>query len=366
MKTGRHLFLLFTWALIFFGGAPPVLAVTLNDVLDGMNMVRRPDALAALSYDGEMRIMKTAGTEDSRFSKFDFKAKWMAPDKWRCKWNSEIRDTSEGDLADPYGQSHPAVDHVLLSRPDFMDCIRKSWSVEYSGSAYWDNEPAWQLIARPRDIADRTPEFRLFVRKNDFCLLRTAVDLPDGTSATTDFEWMVVDAIRLAAKFKTRFEPPLGPVTGFETTFFNYQINPDLTDKDFPRVEMIDTIDQVHSESNRPDSFEGLYHGFEGEPVTAYIHDASGIYDRLNFTFALKMVNRAAFKLLEDRKKEIRNVAADAVSEFSRNCEEGLETMKGKWECGRAVRDAINLLLGQEVVSDFYFLDYILLKPGDE
>ena len=203
------------------------------------------------------------------------------------RFSSDLSDLG-GDL----GGGYPAVDHMFWARPDCMDVLYKKWTVEYQGSAFWDGDPAWQLLVRPTDLTVQTPPFNLYVRKDDFFPLRTTVDFPDGTKAVTDMTWLTVSGVVVPAKFTTKFSPAIGPLSGIETTFYNHQINPDLSNVDFSR-QAGSVSDDNGSEDVQP-VFEELYHGFDDDPIIVKIADSSGAYDRLSLTFTLYVEDASA------------------------------------------------------------------------
>jgi hypothetical protein len=291
------------------------------------------------------------------------KAAWRAPDEWMVEY-------ATGGIPSPASESmpdsgHPAFDHVLLSRPDFIDILRQSWTFEYQGTALWDGEPAWQLLVRPTDLTLDTPQFNILVRKDDFTPLRTVVDLGNGGMALTDLTWLTIDNVALPAKFTTRFEPPVGPLTSFETTFFNHEINPDLSGVTFPRQGGSLTISDEDIADGGSGIIEELYHGFADDPVIAPISDSTGAYDRLSFTFSLYVEDPALVDRLNENREEIRSLAVDVVAGREWSGAGGLSSLDGKWQCGEDIRGKINEFLGTDRITDFYFLDFTPLQPGE-
>ncbi len=341
--------------------AVPAGATTLSEVLSGIADARKPVGLTTLTFMGDMRLdLNTeTGLLPEQVSLF---AAWRAPGDWFCSYESG------GELAgslDEAGGGHPSVNHVLLSRPDFLDVLDMVWVAQYQGTALWDGEPAWQLLFSTRDLTLDVPPFQLYVRKDDLVPLRASATFDDGTVATTDFSWIVVDEIIVPAKFTTRFEPAVGPLSGFETTYFNHEVNTDLSGVNFPREEgTLLSINEPEGES--PPVFEELYHGFADDPIVAPINDSSGTYDRLSFTFSLYVESESVFGELNGRRQAIRTLAGEIVSEWDWSGDDGLSTPGGKYECGMEIMTAIGELLDTDAITDFYFLDFDPLEPGDE
>jgi hypothetical protein len=365
-RTFPHIAVLVLSLTLMLGFPSRSYAVTLSDILAGINDLRRPANLNTLTFEGDIRL-DIATDSDERtgylLGATTLKAAWRAPDEWMVEITTD-GSTSPASGYNP-GATHPAFDHLLLSRPDFIDILRQSWTFEYQGTALWDGDPAWQLLVRPIDLTLDTPQFNLIVRKDDFTPLRTVVDLGDGTMASTDLTWLTVDSITLPAGFTTRFEPPIGPLSSYETTFFNHEVNPDLSGVVFPRQEGSLTIpDETALE---PDSgiIAELYHGFADDPVIAPITDSSAAYTSLSFTFSLYVEDPALFDRLDDNREQIRSIALDVVSGREWSGAGGLSSLDGKWQCGEDIRARINEFLETARITDFYFLDFTPLQPGE-
>lgn len=340
----------------------PTGATTLSEVLVGIYNARNPASLTSLSFLGDMRL----DLDDERGamlpSQISLLAAWRSPDEWYSTYeiSGEIATGMRG-----LGYSHPAVDQVILSRPDFLDVLDKVWTVQYQGTAMWDGEPAWKILFNTRDITLDTPPFTLYVRKDDFVPLRTKVEFSDGTTAITDLYWIVTDDVLLPTKFTTTFTPPIGPLAGYETTWFNHEINPDLSDIDFPREEgsLLSSNDPDLDEG--PAVFEELYHGFADDPIIAPINDSSGTYDRISFTFSLYVEDASIPGQLDLRQVAIRNLAIDIISDWEWSGDNGLSMPGGKYECGKEIVGAIGELLRTDAITDFYFLDWEPIEAGE-
>jgi hypothetical protein len=331
------------------------LATTLSEVLDGIDALRRPPSLDSLSFTGEVVIDLEDSSSGLLPENATFQGAWRTPDEWFCVWELS-GETAEA--VENVNWGHPALDHVLLSRPDFLQSLYREWTAQYQGTALWSGDPAWQLVFRPTDLANRMPGFNLIVRKDDFVPVRASVTFPDGAIATTDLEWVNLEGVLLPSRFTTRLDQPLGPLRGFETTFFNHEINPDLSGIEFPRREgTLNTSEDVDAEEGPP-VFEELYHGFADDPIVAPINDSSGTYTSIEFTFSLYVEDREIFSELDRRKDEISKLAIDVVSGREWTGKGGLSDPAGKYECGEAIRKAICELLETEAVTDFYFLEF--------
>ncbi|MCX6647261.1 MAG: hypothetical protein NTY09_13025 [bacterium] len=345
----------FVVLLIFFLSAKPASATTVSDVLAGINNARAPESLTSLSFLGDMRMSLESGG-GLLPAQSSILAAWQSPDLWYSTYelSGEIASGMSG-----IGPGHPAVDQVFLSRPDFLNIIDTVWTAQYQGSATWDGDPAWQLLFTTRDITLDTPPFTLYVRKDDFVPLRASVQFQDGSTATTDMTWIVQDGILLPAKFTTTFNPPIGPLSGYETTWFNHEINPDLSNIDFPREE------GTLLSGNDPDIddgaavFEELYHGFADDPISSPLTDSSGTYSHIEFTFSLYVEDSSIPDQLNSRQSAIRELAIQVISGWDWSGDNGLSTPGGKYECGKAIENAIGELLGTASITDFYFLDFV-------
>jgi hypothetical protein len=344
-------------ALVFLALAGAAVATTLNDVLVGIDSVKKPADLTSISFMGDLRVNLDEDTAPIVPRQANFLAAWKAPDEWFCTWELS------GELAtglNSVGASggHPAVDHVLLSRPDLMGILTFSWNAEYQGSAVWDGEPAWQLRFSPIDRTVDLPSFNMIIRKDDFVPLRTTVQFEDGPTATTDLTWTEIEGVLVPSKFTTRFNPAVGPLSGFETTFFNHDINPDLSGIEFPSEEGALLTGNDADIDEGPPVFEELYHGFADDPIVAPIEDSSGTYEKLSFTFSLYVEDPDVVDELDSRHGEIVDLAIDVLADWDWSGDDGLSTPSGKWDCGREIMDAINELFGTESITDFYFLDF--------
>lgn len=332
-------------------------ATTLSEVLDGIDSVRKPSALNSLSFMGDLRLDLVEESAGLVPEQANFLAAWRSPDDWFSTW--ELSGALASGLDSVAGGSgHIALDHLTLSRPDFVDVLTITWDVEYQGTALWDGEPAWQLICRPKDIQSTLPDFNLVVRKDDFVPLRTGVDFIDGSSATTDLEWITIDNVLVPAKFTTSFGRSIGPLKGFATTFFNHEINPDLSGIDFPGTSGTLITQPNDAIDEGPSVYDELYHGFADDPITASIEDSSGTYTSLEFTFSLYVEDLDMINELNNRKSAITDLAIQIVSGWDWSGDDGLSTPSGKWDCGREIMRSINELLITEAITDFYFLDF--------
>jgi len=361
MKTPSKTLLSCCIWIVVLAGAIPSSATTISDVLDGIASAKKPPGLASLSFMGDMRLDLDVEAGGMLPEQTSLLAAWRAPNEWFCTYelSGEVATGLRG-----LGGGHPAVDHVLLSRPDFLDVLDVAWTAQYQGTALWEGAPAWQLLFTTRDITLDTPPFTLYVRKDDFFPLRTVVEFADGTKATTDLTWIILEGTVVPSRFTTRFEPPAGPLAGFQTTYFNHDINPDLSGIEFPREE--GSVVSSSGADEGPAVFEELYHGFADEPIIAPIKDSSGTYDRLEFTFSLYVEDPSITRELDRRLEPITTLAIEIVSEWEWSGEDGLSSPGGKYECGREILQAISELLGSDAITDFYFLDFDPLEPGEE
>jgi flagellar basal body-associated protein FliL len=345
----------------------PAQATTLSDVLDGISSIRKPDILKTLSFKGDMRLDLSNDSASILPSEASVSTAWMAPDKWKVEWEIGGQPSTDmSGMTDITGgkSAHPAVDHVLWCRPDCLDVLYRSWTVEYQGTAFWEGDPAWQLLVRPTDLTSDTPPFNMYVRKDDYYPLRVSVEFPDGTKAVTDLTWLTVDGVVVPARFTTQFTPRVGPLRGFETTFYNHQINPDLSNVDFTRQEISMTSGGDESDDTQP-IFEELYHGFDDLQIVTDIVDSTGTYDRLSFTFSLYVEDPAVKDLLNKKQDAIRSLAAQVMSGREWSGDAGLSRPGPKYQAGRDIQKAINDFLGTDKITDFYFLDFKPLKPGE-
>ena len=340
----------------------PAGAATLSDVLAGIDSVRRPNTLTAMTFAADLQLNLVAVEGGILPEEASCQAAWRAPGDWMVAWQTGTE--SLGPMGDMSG-AHPAVDHLLIGRPDFLGILYRTWTIEYQGSAFWEGEPAWQLLVRPTDLTVETPSFNLYVRKDDFVVLRASVEFPDGTRAITDLTWVTIDNVSAPARFTTVFTPALGPLAGFETTFHNHQINPDLSGVDFPGEEGTIVPSNETGAEEGPPIFQELYHGFADEPVVANISDSSGTYDRVRFTFSLYVEDSTLVPQLNHNHDRIRDLAAQVVSGREWSGEAGLGSPGGKFQCGEDIRTAINDFLGTDKITDFYFLDFTPLEPGE-
>ncbi len=338
-----------------------VKATTLSEVLEGILDARKPASLSALSFTGDLAIDLTDEAGGFIPREADLLAAWRAPDEWICSFELS-GDRSVG--MEGLGAAHPAVDHVLLSRPDFIDVLDIDWTVEYQGTAMWDGDPAWKLFFRPTDLNSPEPGFNLYVRKDDFQPLRTEVTFSDGTTGITDLTWVTVSDVLVPSNFRTVLNPPIEPLSGFTTTYCNHEINPDLSDFQFTRQEGSLSASNDPEIIDGPAIFEELYHGFENDPIIAPLNDSSGTYDRLKFTFTLYVEDRDVFWELDDEWEAVRNVAIEVISGWEWSGDNGIGSIGGKYECGRNIRDAIGAFLSTDAITDFYFIMFEPLSEG--
>jgi flagellar basal body-associated protein FliL len=345
----------FALLLIFFISAIPASATTVSDVLAGIKNARAPESLMSLTFLGDMRMSLTSG-DGLLPAQSSILGAWQSPDLWISTYelSGELASGMSG-----IGSGHPAVDQVFLSRPDFLNILDTAWTAQYQGSATWDGEPAWQLLFTTRDITLDTPPFTLYVRKDDFVPLRASVTFQEGSTAITDMTWIVDENVLLPAKFTTTFNPPVGPLAGYETTWFNHEINPDLSDIDFPREQGALLSNNDPDNSDEAAVFEELYHGFADNPINAPLTDSSGTYGSIEFTFSLYVEDASIPAQLDSRQTEIRNLAIQVISGWDWSGDNGLSTPGGKYECGMEIKDRIGELLGTDSITDFYFLDFV-------
>jgi hypothetical protein len=341
----------------------PAGATTLSEVLSGVADNTKPASLTSLGFLGDMKLDLNLEVGAFLPEQVSLIAAWRAPDDWFCTYELS------GELAtgiSQYGSGHPAVDHVLLSRPDLIDILNIDWSVTYKGTAMWDGEPAWQLEYRPKDHLSDMPYFQAYVRKDDFVLLRTSVEFPDGSTGITDLAWIIVEDVLVPARFTTLFDPAVGPLNGYETNYFNHEINPDLSDFEFPQQEGVLLSNNDPDIDDGPPVFEELYHGFADDPIIADMLDSSGTYDRLKFTFSLYVEDRSVIGQLNDQMEAVRDLAIDIIADWDWSGDNGLSTPGGKYECGIEIMEAIGEFLGTEAITDFYFLDFEPLEEGED
>jgi flagellar basal body-associated protein FliL len=339
-------------------------AMSLSDVLAGIDSVKRPSTMKSISFEGDMvvDVSGSLGTDKGLIpEKESLSIQWRAPNDWLCIYQS---GGETGQRESPDINESPVTSHELLARPDLLDILYRKWTIEYQGSALWDGAPAWQLLVRPTDLKSETPPFNLYVRKDDFMPLRVAMTTPDGTEIETDMTWVNIDGVAAPSKFTTRFAPALGPLKGFETTFYNHRINPDLSDVVFPREEARVVVQESDTTDDVPPVFEELYHGFADKPIVVKIADSSGTYDRLSFTFSLYVEDRDLMKVLEKRDNEIRELVANVMAGREWSGNSGLSNAGVKYQAGKDITAAINQLLLTDKITDFYFDMFKPLKPG--
>jgi len=343
-----------------------VSATTLSDVLQGISDARKPATLTSLTFQGDLSLnldAETSGAAGLLPLQTPLTAAWRAPDDWLCTFelSGELATGAEG-----MGAGHPAVNHVLHSRPDFLDLLETEWTTVYQGSAVWEGDPAWQILFRPIDLDSPNPEFILYVSKDDHQPLRATADFPDGTAAVTDLTWVTIDGVLVPSDFTTVFTPPIGPLAGYRTAYYNHEVNPDLSGMQFPRQEGTIPIEDEAGSDEGPAVFEELYHGFADEPITAPISDSSGKYDRLEFTFSLYIEDPAVARQLNSLKDAVRDLAIETVSGREWSGDDGLGSIGGKYECGKAILRAIGEFLGTDAITDFYFIDFEPLAPEQD
>jgi len=337
----------------------PSHATTLTELLDGISSVRQPETLRTFSMTGEMHLdmnVEIVGFLPDQVGLF---IAWRTPDEWLATYeiSDELASGGSGGGTAP-GGGHPAVDHVYLSRPDIVRVLEIDWNATYTGTAMWDGDPSWIIEFSPKDHTVATPSFEVFVRKDDFIPLRTAVHFPDGTIGTTDLTWIEVDDLMVPSVISTVFSPAIGPLNGYESTFINHDINPDLSSIEFPQQEGMLLTSNDPDNDDGPSVFEELYHGFADDPIVAELSDASGTYDRISFTFSLYVEDGDVVGMLNDRSTAIRTLASDIVSSWEWTGDDGLSSPGGKYECGVEIRDAIGELLETDAITDFYFLEF--------
>jgi flagellar basal body-associated protein FliL len=354
----------FVNALIILVAALPASAMTLNDVLAGIGSIRKPATLTSISFMADMTLdVSSVNNTDNTLagSTSTFLAQWRSPDSWKLTFQSGDQPVG---MLNPEMVEHPVASHTLFARPDFIDILSKSWTFEYQGSALWDGSPAWQLLVKPSDINSKVTPFYLYVRKDDFVPLRAEMTTPEGIEIVTDMTWMTIDSVTVPSKFSTVFSPPLGPLEGVVTTFYNHQINPDLSAVVFPREEVVIPIEDSEPD-DEPAVFEELYHGFADDPLVSSITDSSGTYDRISYTFSLYVEDRVLMKQLNKRHKEILDLVVQAMSGHEWSGEKGLSTPDGKYQAGKDILAAIGKILSTDKITDFYFLTFKPLKPGE-
>ncbi|MFH1676343.1 MAG: hypothetical protein ABIC40_04885, partial [bacterium] len=248
---------------------------------------------------------------------------------------------------------------------DFIDYLQRDWTIQYQGTALWDGDPAWQLILNPKDSESEFPGFTLFVRKSDFAPLRSEVQLDEGSKVTTDFDWIQVDGIHVPEEFISRFEPHFGSIIDIRTVFSDQKINPDLSDYDFNREAVKVYVEDDELSGGEATVYEELYHGFAQEPIIAPIHDSSGTYDRIRFTFSLYVEDKAIVGELNRRHDDVIDRVIEVISTWEWTGTDGLENPGAKYRCGKELLKSIDSLLGTEAITDFYFLEFSPLKPGE-
>jgi hypothetical protein len=329
----------------------------LSEILLGIGNERHPLTLQTISYDGEVSIDQASDQNGLVPMQFSFKVAWKSPDLAKVTW---VFDESTSDIDVPSeGFGHPALDHMLLARPDFIELLDFDWTITYQGSALWDGEPAWQLLLNPTDFTSMWESFTLIVRKDDYVPLRTVVKFSDDTEAVTDLDWLVIQNVVVPSKFSTTITPAINGFSGFETTFFNHQINPDLTGVNFQRTEGSFTGEIPHDDDyDGPAVFEELFHGFADDIIVAPVHDPDGEYTELKFTFSLFVEDQAIFDELNQNMAEIRGVAISVVSDWDWNSDGALDDVTTKWDIGRSIMNAIDGYLGTDKITDFYFLEW--------
>ncbi len=347
--------ILLATVLITVTSSGAVHATTLSEVLEGVLDSRKPATLTSLTFLGDMTLALEADAVGLLPEEAQLLVAWRSPDDWFATYelSGELATGSPGA-----GAGHPAVDQVFLSRPDFMEILLVEWNAQYQGTAMWDGEPAWSLLFVTKDRTLNIPGFTMYIRKDDFYPLRTEVEFSDASMGITDLTWIDAEGVAVPATFITVFNPAIGPLAGYETTWFNHEINPDLSGMEFPRQEgsLLTSNDPTIDEG--PAVFEELYHGFADDPIVAPLNDSSGTYSELSFTFSLYVEDSALIGILNDRRDEIRNLATDLISHWDWSGDNGLSTPGGKFDCGREIRDAIGELLSTDSITDFYFLDF--------
>jgi len=317
-------------------------ATTLSDVLSGIGDVRSPVNLTSLEYDGSITFYQAAGQGGSMPLALDLSAVWSSPDDFLVNFDVPLNyggAMSGGDMG-----GHPAVDHVLMSRPDMMSAIDKDWTISYTGTAIWDGDPAWALLVSPADFTSQLPEFDLLVRKDDFVPVRSIVEFADGTRAITDFEWLTIDGFLLPIKFTTTFAPAF---------------NPDVSGVKFHEESSIIHYDDVDDDG--PAVFEELYHGFADDPITADVNDPSGTYKTVTFTFSLYVEDEDVVSALDRRKSDVISTVKSVVETWDWANDGALDEGSTKWDVGRRMMKKIGELLGTDQVTDFYFLTYEII-----
>ncbi|HDS30073.1 MAG TPA: hypothetical protein ENN67_03430 [Firmicutes bacterium] len=334
----------------------PAYAITVRDVVTGVDLARKPESLKSISFMADMRIDISNAVGAIIPQQANYLAAWRSPDEWFCTWelNGELAAGLSGIGA---SGGHPALDHAELSRPDFIDVLSFSFNFEYQGSAVWDGEPSWQLRLVPIDRTLDIPSFNIIIRKDDFVPMRTVVRFADNSVAITDLKWTRIDGVLVPSKFTTFFNPPSGFINGFQTTFFNHEINPDLTGIDFTRREGTLLTSNDSDVYDEPAVFEELYHGFADDPIIAPIEDSSGTYTKISFTFSLYVEDSGIVTRLDRNRQAVIDLAVGIVSGYKWSGDNGLSKPSGKWKCGRDIMKALNESFETEKITDFYFLE---------
>jgi len=330
-------------------------ASTLSEILTAMKDARGPENLQSVYFNGRQDLDLVENASGFLPEDTELFIAWQAPDNWLCTYDVD-GEIYSGNLG---FNAHPAVDHVFFARPDFIDFLDLEWTVQYQGSANWEGEPAYSLLFRPTDLTLSTPPFTIYISKDTMMPMRTEVVFSDGTTGVTDFSWVVVDEIYVPVSFESRFSSPIGPLNGYTTAYFNHSVNSDVTHLSFPRLEgTVSAGAAAETTDDSPALFDELYHGFEDDPIIVDIADSEGNYDQIEFTFTLYVDDGDVFWRLDDVEDEIRDVATSVISTWDWSGAEGLGSISGKYECGREIRDAINVYLETSAVTDFYFITF--------
>jgi len=339
-------------------------ATTLSEILTGMKSARIPASMENVSFDGQQDLDLVEGQAGFLPEGAVLFAAWRLPDDWVCTYEVS------GDTYSGTGglDAHPAVDHVFFARPDFVDFLELEWTPQYQGSANWNGEPAYSLVFRPMDLTLSTPRFTMYVSKDKMVPLRTEVEFSDGSVGITDFTWVTVDGIFVPSSFDSDFIPSIGPLEGYTSTFYNHSVNGDLSGVSFPGVSGIITADTSGENDDGDDSqsgFDSLYHGFDNDPIIASINDSDGNFDRIEFSFTLDVNDRDVFLSLDGMQDELRDVASGVISQWDWSGMSGLGSIGGKYQCGSDIRSAINEYLSTDAITDFYFIVFEPLAPGE-
>ena len=336
-------------------------ATTLSEIIEGIGSFRIPRNLDSLTFKGEINIEFEENSGNETVIQF-FEAAWLSPDKWDAVYLVSGQRTEQRAGTE---EIHPATDHILFSQPDFIDYLQRDWKIQYQGTALWDGEPSWQLLLNPKDAESEFPAFTLYVRKDDCAPLRSVVKLAEDSTVTTDFNWMQIDGVNVPGEFISRLDPHFGSCVDIKTEFSDQVINPDLSGYDFGRGTVNVYVEEKDLSGEEPAVYEELYHGFAQEPIIAPIHDASGTYDRVEFTFSLYVEDEAIAGELDRRHDAVTDRVIEVMSTREWTGDHGLGNPGGKYECGKELLKAIDGLLGTDKITDFYFLEFSPLKAGE-